>query len=575
MRSLIDLLRLAGPIWLPLAGVAACGFLAVGAGVGLLATAAYLIASAALQPPLAALSAAIAGVRLFTLVRATARYLERYLAHDATLRLLSRLRVRVYAALEPLAPARLAAVGESELFARLVADIDSLQYFFLRLVLPPLVALFVLAGLAVFLGSFAGRLVYPAVIGLLLAGMLLPLAACRPGLERGRSLVTCRAALNSALVDGLLGWRELAATGMIGRQAEQVARADRAFARAQRRAANLSGLADAVGSLITNLTGLVIFLMAADLVRDGQIPGVYLGALALAVQGAVEAFLPLAGFYRQWGESTAAAGRVFSLTAAEPAVKEPAVPAEAPAVFDLTLTDVRFRYRPDGPWVLAGLSFTLPAGSRTAIVGASGAGKSTLAGLLLRFWDHEGGSIRLGGREIGDYRPAAVQAVIGVVEQQTHLFNATIADNIRLAKPAASEAEVAAAARAAGLGPVVDAWPLGLATPVGDDGHGLSGGERQRVAIARVLLKNAPILILDEPAANLDPLTEQAVLATLLADTSGRTTILITHRLAGLAAMDDIIVLAEGRVAERGRFDELLARRGLFYEMWRLEREIF
>lgn len=575
MNTLKRLLMLARPVWLPLAGATACGVLAVGAGVGLLATAAYLIASAALQPPLAALSVAIVGVRLFTLVRAAARYFERYLAHDAALRLLSRLRAGLYAAIEPLTPVRLARIGEGDLFTRLIADIDTLQYVFPRLLLPIIVAIFVLAGLAVFLGAFAGCLVFPAFVGLLLAGLILPLAVFRSGATIGRSLVADRSELTIALADSLHGWRELAAAGLGDRLSQRIAAADRAFSRTQRQAANLSGLADAAGGFITSLTWLAVFLVAADLVESGQLPGVYLGALALAVQGMAEAFLPLVGIYRQWGESAAAAERLFSLAAAEPAVNEPVAPAAGPVSFDLEVQDIRFRYRSDGPRVLDGLSFALPAGGRVAVVGASGGGKTTLAGLLLRLLDHESGSIRLGGRELCDYPPAAVQAAIGVVEQQTHLFNATLADNIRLAKPTAGEAELVAAVRAAGLGMVIDEWPLGLATPVGEGGHSLSGGERQRVAIARVLLKNPPMLILDEPAANLDPLTEQAVLESLLESAAGRTTILITHRLAGLAAMDDIIVLEAGRVAEHGRLDELLARRGLLYEQWRLEREIF
>jgi thiol reductant ABC exporter CydC subunit len=574
MRCLGRLLGLAGPAWRLLAAAAGGGFLAVAAGAGMLATAAYLIAMAALSPPLAALSVSIVGIRLFTLLRAGARYFERYLAHDATLRLLSRLRVRLYAALEKMPSARFAAIGDADLFARLVADIDRLQFFYLRVVLPPLIAILAAAGLACFLGLFAGQLIYPVIAGFLVAGVALPLAFYRQGAGLGRDIATAGAELNTAVIDSLRGWRELAAAGDTGRQTERATQAGDSLARAQRRTADLTGLADAASGLVINITVLTVFLAAAEMVRGGQIAGVYLGALTLAVQGTAEALLPLTASFRYWGESLTAAERVFSVLASGPVAARPAV-EEPPASYDLELRDVRFRYRPDGPWVLDGLSLSLPAGSRVAVVGVSGAGKSTLARLLLRFYEPEGGSILLGGREISEYPAETVRASTGVIEQHNHLFNASVADNIRLANPSAGEDEVVAAARDAGLGPVIDKWPQGLATFVGENGHCLSGGERQRVAMARVLLKKPAIVILDEPTAGLDPVSEQALMAMMLAGTAARTTILITHRLSGLAALDSIVVLDQGRVAEQGRFDELLARRGLFYEMWQVEQDIF
>ncbi len=574
MRYLGRLVGLAGPVWGLLAASSAVGFLAVAAGAGMLATAAYLIAMAALSPPLAALSVSIVGIRLFTLLRAGARYLERYLSHDATLRLLSALRVRLYAALEQMPPARFAGIGDADLFTRLVADIDRLQFFYLRVVLPPLIAILTAAGLACFLGVFAGQLIYPVLAGFLLAGVVLPLAFYRLGAGLGRNLTTAGAGLNAAVIDSLRGWREIAASGDTGRQLERATQACASLSLAQRRAADLTGMADAASGLVLNITVLAAFLAAAGMVRGEQIAGVYLGALTLVVQGAAEAVLPLTASFRYWGECLTAAERIISVLASNPVAVRPAVEAP-PAAYGLELRDVRFRYRPDGPWVLDGLSLSIPAGSRVAVVGVSGAGKSTLARLLLRFYEPNGGAIFLGGREISEYQAEAVRSVMGVLEQNNHLFNASVADNIRLAYPAAGEAEVIAAAGDAGLGAVIDKLPQGMATLVGENGHCLSGGERQRVAMARVLLKKPAVVILDEPTAGLDPVSEQVLLAALLANTAGRTTILITHRLSGLAAMDDIVVLDRGRVAEQGRFDELLSRKGLFYDMWQIEQDVF
>ncbi|MDR7868185.1 MAG: thiol reductant ABC exporter subunit CydC [Sporomusaceae bacterium] len=574
MRYLGRLLGLAGPAWGLLAASAGIGFLAVASGAGMLATAAYLIAMAALSPPLAALSVSIVGIRLFTLLRAGARYLERYLSHDATLRLLSALRVRLYAALEQMPSARFAGIGEADLFARLVADIDRLQFFYLRVALPPLIAILTVAGLACFLGVFAGQLIYPVLIGFLLAGVALPLIFYRLGAGLGRELATAGAGLNKAVIDSLRGWRELAAAGDTERQLERATQAGDSLAFAQRRTAGLTGMADAASGLVINITVLAVFLVVAEMVRGGQIAGVYLGALTLLVHGAAEAVLPLTASFRYWGESRTAAERIFSVLASGPVVEKQAS-EEPPVAYDLELRDVRFRYRSDGPWALDSLSLSLPAGSHVAVVGVSGAGKSTLARLLLRFDEPESGSILLGGREICEYGVAAVRAATGVIEQHNHLFNASVADNIRLADPAAGEKEVAAAARYAGLGAIIDQWPQGLATLVGENGHCLSGGERQRVAMARVLLKKPAIVILDEPTAGLDPANEQALMTTLLASMAGRTTILITHRMSGLAAVDTVVVLDQGRVAEQGHFDALMARRGLFYEMWRMEQDVF
>ncbi len=567
------LLGLAGPAWRLLAAAAGLGFLAVAAGAGMLATAAYLIATAALSPPLAALSAPIAGVRLFTLLRAGARYCERYLAHEATLRFLSGLRVRLYAALEQMSSAQFAVIGNADLFVRLVADVDRLQYFYLRVVLPLLIAVLATAGLAGFLGVVAGQLVFPVVIGFLLSGAVLPLMFSRRQTRLGRELTTAGAELSTAVIDSLRGWRELAAADATDRQLARAATFGDNLALVQKRTADLTGLADAASGLAVNITVLAVFGAAAEMVDSGQLDGVYLGALTLVVQGAAEAIPPLTAAFRYWGESRAAAERVFSLIAATPAVEKGDI--ETPATYAMELRDVRFRYRPDGPWVLNGVSLSLPAGSRVALVGPSGAGKSTLARLLLRFFDHEAGTILLGGRDIREYAAVSTRAAIGMIEQHNHLFNASIADNIRLAKSAASEDEVAAAARSVGLEEFIDRWPQGLATVVGENGHCLSGGERQRVALARILLKKPAIVILDEPTEGLDPVSEQAVMATLLTGMPGCTIMLITHRMAGLAAMDEIVVLDQGQVAERGTFAALLARRGLFFEMWRLEQDIF
>jgi len=317
----------------------------------------------------------------------------------------------------------------------------------------------------------------------------------------------------------------------------------------------------------------VVVITAIPLIRAGAMDGVWLAALALAVQGAFEAALPLAQAFHFGEESIAAAGRLLEVGEGKPAVDEERGLKEVPQHFSLVAENLYFRYPSAERWGLENIAFSIPQGSRIAIVGESGAGKSTLAALMLRFWDYQG-SIRLANRELTDYSPATVRNIVGLVPQQIHIFNASLADNIRVVDPRADMAKVREAAIQAGLESVINSLPQGLNTFLGVNGHGLSGGERQRLAIARVLLQQPAIVILDEPAASLDTATEQAVMSGVRKWLSGRTIIVITHRLSGLEDMDEILMLDAGRLVERGKYTELTAQRGLFYKMWQYQQDI-
>ncbi len=248
-----------------------------------------------------------------------------------------------------------------------------------------------------------------------------------------------------------------------------------------------------------------------------------------------------------------------------------AVGSEIPANPNLEVIDLRFAYSPDAPPALDGISLTAPSGAHLALVGPSGAGKSTLAHLLLRFWEYDAGDIRLGGISIREYKQSDVRRAISVISQQTYLFNASIRDNLLLANPKASAAELVEATRAAQIHNFIESLPEGYDTFVGERGLQMSGGERQRLAIARALLRKTPILLLDEPTDNLDPATEREFLSALLPLFSDRTLLLITHRLVSLDMMDEILVLDRGRIVERGTQAALLARGGLYHRLWTLQ----
>ena len=563
------LLALLAPFKAEVALAALLGAFTVAAGVGLMATSSWLISAAALHPLEATLAVAIVGVRFFGLARGIFRYLERYVSHQVTFRLLARLRVWAYNAIEPLTPTQLHVLRSGDLLTRVVADVEALQHFYVRVIAPPVVATLTALGLFAFLAAFDPRLALVAVGMLLLCGVAIPLLTRRLAREPERQAVALRAELTAATVDATQGMAELLAFGQDERQQRRIAALTEALAHAQRRLAWLAGLSAGLLSLGTNLAGLLTLLVAIPLVTAGRLEGVWLATLALATTAAFEAIAPLPEAARHLEGASASGRRLFALEAA-PVAERPTRPL--PVESAMSVEQVSFRYGPDEPLALDDLSLTLAPGEMVAIVGPSGAGKSTLATLLERFADPTSGRITLGGVELRDLAADDVRSRMSVVAQDARLFNTTVRRNLLIARPDASEEQLIAAACAAQADAFIRALPEGYDTLIGEQGARLSGGERQRLAIARALLRDAPILILDEPTAYLDTVTERAVLAALAEAASARATLLITHRLVGLGAAREIIVLRAGRVAERGTEAELLARDGLYRSLRESER---
>jgi thiol reductant ABC exporter CydC subunit len=585
-----QLLKLAVPFvgWMALAAL--LGTATVGSGIGLMATSAWIIASAALRPSIADLQVAIVGVRFFGIARGVFRYLERYVSHQVTFRLLARLRVWFYEVVEPLAPARLMQRRSGDLLARIVADIETLEHFYVRVIAPPVVAVLIGVLIWVFMRGFDLGLAVASLFVFMISGVGVPLLTRLLSREAGRRLVTARAELNAALVDSIQGVADLVAFGQDAQQLERVRTLDRELMDWQARMAWIGGLHGALGSLLTSLAAIMVLVVAIPLVNVGQIAGIYLPVLVLAAMASFEAVLPLP-LAAQCLESTLeAARRLFDIVheptggcAAHEGTRRDIsvsswttdVACDLPlASCVLRLENLCFRYTPEEPWVLEGISFDLPKGGCLAIVGPSGAGKSTLVNLLLRFWDDEEGSITLGGHDLREYQADDVRCMMGIVPQSTHLFNGTLRDNLLIAKPDATHAELEQAIRQAQLEAFIQSLPQGHDTWIGEQGLRLSGGERQRLAIARALLKDAPILILDEPTANLDPVTEREVMQSIHELMQGRTTLIVTHRLVGLDAADEILVLRAGRVVERGRHRELLEANGVYRRMWETQNQV-
>lgn len=574
MSTFYNLLKLVLPYWKRMLGVALLGFCTIGSNIGLMATSAYLISRAALHPPVLDLMVAIVGVRFFGMSRAVFRYLERYFSHDVTFRILSRVRVWFYRAIEPLAPAGLSHYRSGDLLSRIVSDVEVLKNFYLRVLAPPLVALLVLILMISFLAYFDFSFAFVYLLLFVAAGIFVPLGIKVGGRRVGRELVAVKASLNVHLVDSLQGITEIVTFSQKQNQQMKVSQVSKEWLSLQERMSNLTGLSSALTGLSMHLTMWCILVLAITFVQSGKLKGVYLAMLPLAALSSFEAVLPLPLVFHHLEEAMAGVKRLFQITSHKPEkIPAPLAPVEFPQRYDLRLESVSFRYEPTAELALKDVSFELLQGKKLAVVGPSGAGKSTLVNLLLRFWECQEGSIFLGGQRIHQYAQEDLIKHIAVVSQRTYLFNTTIRENILLAKPDATEDEIIAAAQRAQIHDFIQTLPLGYSTYVGEGGFKLSGGQRQRLAISRALLKNAPILILDEATRGLDAVTERELMENIYQLMEGRTTILITHSLVGLELMDEILVLDQGQVAEKGTQQELLQRANLYRQMWELSQQ--
>ena len=413
----------------------------------------------------------------------------------------------------------------------------------MRVVVPPLVAAIVTAFAALLLGVFDPLLGVVLVLFLVLTGVVLPISSRWIGRQPSRDLVAIRGELGAVLVDQVQGIADLVAFDRAGRHRQQALDLGAQLDLVGERLALVRGLGAGLGALLASLAGITLLGIAIPLVTGGQLDGVYLALVPLAAIASFEAVQPLMQSMQLYDATTAAGGRLFELIDAPAAVVEPAVPAHLPTAHDIAVRGLDFRYAPALPLVLGSLDLSIPAGGSLGLVGPSGAGKSTLVDLLLRFREYATGTIAIGGRDIRQCASDDVRAMIGVVPQHVHLFNATIRDNLAVGSAEATDDEMVDACRIAQVHGFIETLPDGYATRIGEDGVLLSGGERQRLAIARAILKDAPILILDEVTANLDPETEERLMDALSAWMVGRTTLIISHRPSVAGRADRVIEL--------------------------------
>lgn len=550
------------------------GSLAVGSAVGLMAVSGWLISRASEEPPVMYLMMAVTATRAFGIGRAVFRYAERLVSHDAVLKLLAELRVAVYRGLERIAPGGLRTTRRGDLLSRLVADVDALQDYWLRWLLPVGTAVVVGTAAAGFTGWLLPEAGVILAVGLLVAGVGVPLVSGACARRTERQLAPARAALATRVADLLGSTAELTVAGALPARQTRLRAADTLLTRIASRAAAATALGGGLSALVCGLTVVAAATVAVPAVNDGRLSGVALAVVVLTPLAAFEAVtgLPLAVQYRQ--RVARSAERVFEVLDAPVPVREPETPVEEPASpFPLEVRGLSARYPGARHDALASLDLTLTPGRRIAVVGPSGSGKTTLAQVLLRFLDASSGTYRLGGVEASALDSDTVRRSVGLCAQDAHVFDSSIRENLRLARPGATDAELRDALSRARLLDWVLALPEELDTPVGEHGARLSGGQRQRLALARALLADFPVLVLDEPAEHLDLPTADALTVDLLDATRGCATVLITHRLTGLDTVDEVLVLDAGRVVQRGPYAELAAEDGPLRRMLERERE--
>lgn len=569
-RTYHFLVSLLKPFRWMIAGTVLLAAATVLANVGLLSVSAVLISLAALQPPLLDLMVYIVGVRFFGISRALLRYSERYISHKITFEILTSLRTRVYQHIEPTAPAGLQHYSDSQLFDRLLNDIEVLKYFYLRAVLAPIAALVVLAVCSIVLAQFSLAAMILLVALFALFGIVVPLAMSRCTAKPAISLAAEREQWQLLLEDYLGGLSELKNSG------QEKAYFDRMLERLQRMAVQerwLGIFGNVTSSLLqygSNLSLVLSLLVVISSVTQGSMNGVYSAMVLLMIWSSFEAIQPFPQALIQLQQSLEAANHLLDLPQAAPATEKQ---QQHPDTLDIDIQHIHFAYG-NGTQVYTDFSLFCPQGTHIALAGTSGSGKSTLGWLLVRFWEPQHGEITLGNIPLKQYPEQQLRDLIGIVEQDTFLFSATVKENLLLARPHANPLQLQQALAFACLDDVIAALPEGLQTYLGDDGYRLSGGQRQRLALARAWLQDCPVVVLDEVFQGLDAITAGRLRDNLERWGQGRTMLYITHSMQHLQKMDRIYVLEKGQIVEQGTADELLHKKNSrFYQMWELEQQ--
>ncbi|ODA22769.1 heme ABC transporter ATP-binding protein/permease CydC [Photobacterium damselae] len=569
MRDLIPYLKMYRKHWFGLTLGMILGLATILAAISLLTLSGWFIAASAV----AGLTIARetfnymlpgAGVRGFSMARTAGRWGERVVSHNATFKLLADLRIFFFRKLTPLIPGRQTNLRDADLLNRLVADVDAMDHVYLRLVSPLIVGVLSLVAVTVFLSWF--DLTIGLTLGAILLALmlLLPVIFYRLGKRNGEALTYSKANYRITLLDWIQGQAELLLFNAEERYRVQAESEQQSLLTAQRKMANLTGVANAILMAATGWTLVLITWIAADGV-GGNPPDPFVAMVAFATMASFELMMPVAGAFQYLGQTLTSARRLNEIIEAKPDTPFDPNGYQAKAQGNIAIENISYTYYGSEQPVLKQVNLSLKQGEKLAILGRTGCGKSTLLQLLTRNWDPQQGQISLDGIPLPQWQEGALRSAMTVVSQRVDVFNGSLRENLLLAKPQASDAECMQALEQVGLTTLLDGQ--GLDTWLGEGGRQISGGERRRLGIARALLHDTPILLMDEPTEGLDRKTEQQILELLLEHAKDKTVIFITHRLIGLDEMDQICLMDEGRIIEHGKHQQLLAQKGRYAEL--------
>jgi len=560
------------------------------AGIGLLASSGYLISAAALRPPILDLMVIIVSVRFFGISRAVLRYSERLLSHDITFRLLLQMRSLFFRALSNTSASRLLGFRSGSLLSSITSDVDELQNYYVRVFTPVIVAVLVTLTSFFFLRAFSPAAAWITLAFLLLNGVAVPLGVRRLAHGLGVRQLHLRSELSHLWVEHSQGILDIRLYGLQNTYIKRNMELCSEISRLERRQSAVTGLQDGLHNWILFSAAAVALFVTAPLVLDGTLSGVMLALVVLSVMASFEATQNLGTAFQYLETTERAAENLLSLTGGllsyedrdltardlTDQEKDDIRPAKGSGSLNthegagsLLFDNVSFSYGENT--VLDSVGFAIQSGEKAALVGPSGSGKSTVVNLLLKFYDPVRGFAAIGDNKLADIQPDRVRSMIAVVDQFTYLFQDTLRNNLKIARENAGERDLLQSLQDAHLWSWYQGLEKGLDTQLGEHGKQLSGGERQRMAIARALLRNSPIWILDEPTANLDTITEKAIVKIIRQVTRTRTVLWITHRLVQMEYYDRIYVLENGRISERGRHHQLMRRRGWYSDMIRLQ----
>ncbi|MEI3600241.1 MULTISPECIES: thiol reductant ABC exporter subunit CydC [unclassified Oceanobacillus] len=546
-----------------------CGFIGGITAVGLFSASGYLISQAALAPPIYTLMVLVGTVKLFGIISAVSRYGERYYSHRGTFTMLSNLRVSFYERLEPLAPQIFQKFRSGDLLARIVGDVETLQNFFLRVFYPPIVLFLVFFCTIFFTAYFSITHAIIIFVGFLLTTVLVPVYFAIRQRRVDQGLREERGKLSTEVTELFYGFRDLKIYQRLEEKEEALEQMAETYVREQEKAGVHHLYSESLNTFVSLIISVVVLGMGAYLIAAGSLNGVFLAMLLMISLTVFEDTTSMAIFPSHLEDNRRAAARLSAVVGSEPVEveeREDLILTSSPTI---TFNDVSFTYSEEERQTLNDVQLHFPAGSKTAIVGPSGSGKSTILSLLLNFNSADTGEILINGEEISRLNQESIWKYANVVLQENHFFFGTIRDNLKIAADEVSDKDLLKVLKK------VELSQFRLDDAVLEKGANLSGGEKQRLALARTMLKNSYLWLLDEPTSSMDSLTSFNIYQELFELAKADTLILISHRLNGLETMDQIVVMEEGKVVEVGSYEQLMEMQGYFYELKQIEQSVF